>query len=277
MTGPDRLDGQVALVTGAGRGIGRAIAVALAGAGAGVGLVGRTRATLDDALRECARAASGGRAVAVPADVTDPDAVRAAVGTVERDVGPVDLLVNNAGRADAAEVPAWEADPADWWGVVETNLRGPMLACGVVLPGMVQRRRGRVININSGFGLSATPTYTAYSVSKAALTRLTDCLARSLAPHGVSVFDLSPGLVRTDMTTGMPMWADASADWWTPADVVTRAVLLLASGRADSLSGRFLHASRDDFDQLIARAAEMAEHDTRTLRLRPYGADDPLG
>ncbi|MDQ6875897.1 MAG: SDR family oxidoreductase, partial [Actinomycetota bacterium] len=250
---------------------------ALAGAGARVGLVGRTRATLDDALRECARAGSADRAVAVPADVTDADAVRAAVGTVERDLGPVDLLINNAGRADAAEVPAWEADPADWWGVVETNLRGPMLASRAVLPGMVARRRGRVININSGFGLSATPTYTAYSVSKAALTRLTDCLATSLAEHGVSVFDLSPGLVRTDMTTDMPMWAEAPSDWWTPADVVTRAVLILASGRADSLSGRFLHASRDDVDQMIARAAEMAEHDTRTLRLRRYGEDDPLG
>lgn len=268
--------GQVALVTGAGRGIGRAVAVGLAAAGMHVGLLGRTRSTLEATLRECASAGDAVRAVAVPADVTVADAVRAAVGTVERDLGPVDLLVNNAGRADPTEVPLWEADPNAWWQVVEANLRGPMLLSRAVLPGMIQRGGGRIVNINSGFGLRGTPTYSAYAVSKAALARLTDCLAQALAGQPVAVFDLSPGLVRTDMTTEMPMWADVPDEEWTPPSVVVQAVLTLASGRADALSGRFLHATADGLDDLIGRAAQLVDQDARKLRLRPYADDDPL-
>ncbi len=276
MTGPLPADltGQVALVTGAGRGIGRAIAVGLAGAGARVGLFGRTRSTLEETLRECARA--GAKAVAVATDVTKPDAVRAAVSIVQRDLGPIDLLVNNAARVETAERPLWEADVDDWWTVVETNLRGPMLMCRAVLPGMVQRGVGRVVNINSGIGLEGVPAYTAYSVSKAALSRMTDCLTVSAGEHGVRVFDLSPGLVRTDMTADMPMWADVPEHAWTPAAVVVEAVLVLASGRADALSGWFLHAPRDNLDDLIARGDGIAEGEARRLRLRPYGTDDPL-
>src|SRR5690349_13470507 len=127
----------VALVTGAGRGIGREIALALAGEGWAVGLLGRDRRTLDDVLREIA--AQGGRAVAVPADVTRRDDVRAAVGTVQRDLGPVDLLVSNAGLRERSAGRPWEADPDDWWRVVETNLRGPFLLAQAVLPAMVER------------------------------------------------------------------------------------------------------------------------------------------
>lgn len=271
-----RLDGQVALVTGAGRGLGRSLALGLAAAGAHVGLLGRTQATLEETLRQCAAAKGGGKAVAVRLDVTVDDAVRAAVRTVERDLGPVDLLVNNAGLVDPSEQPLWEADAGDWWGVVETNLRGPMLISRAVLPGMVQRGRGRIVNINSGFGLRGTPRYSAYSVSKAALARLTDCLAQALDGQPVAVFDLSPGLVRTDMTKDMPMWADVADDAWTPPSVVVEVLLTLASGRADALSGRFVHATRDNLDDLIARADAIREADTRTLRLRPYGDDDPL-
>lgn len=263
--------GQVALVTGASRGIGRALAAALAGAGASVGLVGRTRSTLAETAAACA----GPTAVAV-ADVTDAESVDAAVHAVERDLGPVDLLINNAGRVDEAEVPPWEADPADWWAVVEANLRGPMLVSHAVLPAMVARGAGRIININSGMGLRAVPDYSAYSVSKAALARYTDCLAQALRPDGPVVFDLSPGRVRSDMTLGMPMWADVGDDDWTPISTVVRAVLTLASGRADALSGRFLHAARDDLDALIARSDDLAAAEARTLRLRPYGDSDPL-
>ncbi len=276
-TVPDTIAGTVALVSGAGRGIGRSLALGLAAAGAHVGLLGRTRSTLEATLRDCAAAGGRGRAVAVPVDVTERDGVRAAVGTAERDLGPIDLLVNTAGRVDPAGVPLWEADERAWWDVVETNLRGPMLLSRAVLPGMLQRGRGRIININSGFGLHGTPAYSAYSVSKAALARLTDCLAQAVRDLPVAVFDLSPGLVRTDMTSDMPMWADVADDAWTPPSVVVEAVLALASGRADALSGRFLHAGRDDLDDLIARAAQITDRDARTLRLRPYGDGDPLG
>lgn len=267
------LEGQVALVTGAGRGIGREIAVGLAAEGMAVGLVGRTHETLTDTLRECVR--HGSRGVAVAADVTRYGAVREAVRLVERDLGPVDLLVNNAGRVDPAEVPLWETDPAQWWQVVETNLRGPYHLLRCVLPGMVERGRGRVVNLNSGFALRPDGGYTAYATSKGALLRLSDNIADSLAGHGVVVLDISPGAVATDMTAGMPMFRDTKA--WGSIPYMVAVAVDAARGRFDALHGRFFHVGRDDLTELVRRAEEIRQSDARTLRLRPYGPDDPLG
>jgi 3-oxoacyl-[acyl-carrier protein] reductase len=269
-TGDEDLSGQVALVTGAGRGI----ALGLAAHGMRLGLVGRGRVHLEEPLHECARI--GVRAVAVPADVTKPDAVRAAVETVQRDLGPIELLVNNAGRIEAGPLPPWQADWSGWWAVVEANLRGPFNLCRAVLPGMVGRGRGRVVNVNSGFGVRPVPDYSAYSVSKAGLARLTDNLAAALGSGGVTVFDVSPGAVRTDMTGDMPMFAGWADDDWTPVERIVEVVLAVARGRLDPLSGRFIHAGRDDLDDLVAHAGRIREADARTLRLRPYGPGDPL-
>lgn len=269
---PGALDGQVALITGAGRGIGRELALGLAREGMSVGLLGRRRGPLEDTLRECARI--GVKAVAVPADVTRADAVREAARTVERDLGPVDLLINNAGRIDRAEVPPWEADAGDWWAVFETNLHGPFNLFRCLLPGMVARGRGRVVNLNSGFALRPEPRYTAYAVSKAALLRLTDNMAAPLAEHGVVVLDISPGAVRTDMTAGMPMFGP-DQDWFDVTAVVS-VVVQAALGRLDPLHGRFIHAGLDDIDTLLAAADDINRTDARTLRLRPYGPGDPV-
>lgn len=272
----DSLTGQVALVTGAGRGIGRVLAVGLAAAGMQVGLIGRSPETLDEAVRECGETSAGARAVAIRADVARPDDVRLAVAGVERALGPIDLLVNNAGRGDDHEQAPWEGDPDEWWDVVETNLRGPMLLCYAVIPGMISRGHGRVININSRFGMQGSPVYSAYSVSKAGLARLTECLAEAMEGPGLAAFDLSPGLVHTDMTKDLAIFAVVPEHAWTPASATVEAVLTLASGRADALSGRFLHAATDNLDDLIARAPEIRDREARTLRLRPYGPDDPL-
>jgi NAD(P)-dependent dehydrogenase (short-subunit alcohol dehydrogenase family) len=267
------LAGQVGLVTGAGRGIGREIALTLAEQGMAVGLLGRHHETLAGTLRACAE--RGGRGVAVPADVTRPDAVTKAVRAVERDLGPIDFLVNNAGQVDREEVPLWEADPAQWWQVVETNLRGPFNLMRTVLPGMVERGSGRVLNLNSGFAVRPDARYTAYATSKAALLRLSDNLADSLRPHGVVVLDISPGAVRTDMTAGMPMFAEMKD--WGSIPHTARVAAAVACGRLDALHGRFLHLGRDDLDELLGRAEEIRAADARTLRLRGYGAEDPLG
>ena len=266
------LVGQVALVTGAGRGIGRTLALALAREGAAVGLLGRTMSSLDEVLGAVARA--GGRAVAVPADVTVRDQVRAAVDTVTRDLGPVDLLVSNAGlREQRASLP-WEADPDDWWRVVETNLRGPFLLAHAVLPGMVRRGTGRVLHIGSGMSHRPHPDWSAYSTSKAGLARLTDTLATALLGTGVTVLETTPGLVRTDMTE--TMWGPADEQTWGDVDRITTVLLRFARGELDALHGRFVHATRDDVDALLAVAGTIRDRDARTLRLRPYGDDDPL-
>jgi 3-oxoacyl-[acyl-carrier protein] reductase len=128
------LTGQVALVTGAGRGIGREVAIGLAREGVRVGLLGRSRANLDVSLSACARA--GAKAVAIPTDVTNDAQLRAAVSTVERDLGPLDLVVSNAGAREQLAGAPWESDPGEWWRVVETNLRGPFpLARAAPFPG----------------------------------------------------------------------------------------------------------------------------------------------
>ncbi|MBO1415058.1 SDR family NAD(P)-dependent oxidoreductase [Streptomyces sp. FH025] len=266
------LTGQVALITGGGRGIGREIAIGLAAEGMSVGLLGRTHETLTETLKECAK--HGARGVAVTADVTRPGSVREAVRLVERDLGPIDLLVNNAGQVDRAEVPLWETDPLQWWQVVETNLRGPYNLLRCTLPGMVTRRRGRIINLNSGFALRPDGNYTAYATSKGALLQLSDNMADSLARHNIVVLDISPGAVATDMTAGMPMFKGTTE--WGSIPYMVAVTVDAARGRFDALHGRFIHAGRDDLEELVNRADAIREADARTLRLRPYKEDDPM-
>ncbi|MFJ8441099.1 SDR family NAD(P)-dependent oxidoreductase [Kitasatospora griseola] len=270
--GTGSLDGQVGLVTGAGRGIGREIAIGLAAEGMAVALIGRTQQTLIDTLKECVH--HGARGVAVTADVNNPGAVREAVRAVERDLGPVDLLVNNAGQIDRAEAPIWETDPVQWWQVVETNLRGPYNLLRHVLPGMVERGRGRVVNLNSGFALRPDGRYTAYATSKGALLRLSDNIADSVAPHGIVVLDISPGAVETDMTADLPMFRGKKD--WASLPYMVAVTVDAARGRFDALHGRFLHAGRDNLETLVDSAEAIRAADARTLRLRPYGPDDPM-
>ncbi|MGN6333995.1 MAG: SDR family NAD(P)-dependent oxidoreductase [Motilibacteraceae bacterium] len=267
------LDG-VALVTGASGGIGRSIAVALAGAGMSVALLGRDRTRLDAALHEAV--AAGGRAMAASCDVADWQQVQEAVALVERELGPVDLLVNAAGRIERDDVPVWEADSGEWWEVVEANVRGSFHLVRAVVPDMVARGSGRVVDLSSGIGARDSAGYTAYAASKAALFRLSGGLALAGAEHGVRAFELAPGRVRSAMTAGMPMHADKPEDYWTPVERTTDLVLAIAAGRLDVLSGRFLRADVDDVDTLRAWADWIAQSGTRTLAVRPYGSDDPL-
>lgn len=227
---------------------------------------------LDGVLRECA--ARGAKAVALPADVTDRAAAKAAVDTIERDLGPVDLLVSNAGLRERTSAAPWEADPDDWWRVVETNLRGTYLLDRLVLPGMVARGHGRVLHVGSGMGQRPHPDWSAYSVSKAAVSRLTDTVATALLGTGVTLLEVSPGLVRTDMTE--TMWGPPDEQPWNDVDRVVEVVRRFAAGDLDALHGRFVHAARDDVDALLDRTALVRDSDARTLRLRPFGPDDPL-
>ncbi|MDI2126680.1 SDR family NAD(P)-dependent oxidoreductase [Yinghuangia seranimata] len=258
-----------ALVTGAGRGIGRAVAERLAAEGLAVAVLGRSRESLTDVLD----ALGDARATAVIADVTDPKAVAAAVAEAEDTLGPLDLVVNNAGRIDQAEVPFWEADLDQWWTVVEANLRGVVNVDHAVLPRMVARRHGRIVNLSSGFAVGPDPHYSAYTTSKTAALRLTDTIAGPLADHGITVFDISPGAVATDMTAGMDIFR-GKTDWYD-LNLFLNAVVAVAEGHLDPLSGRFLHAGKDDLITLATRAAELKAKDARRLHLRPYGPEDP--
>jgi 3-oxoacyl-[acyl-carrier protein] reductase len=266
------LDGQVALVTGAGRGIGRDIALGLAREGARLALLGRNEATLDARLVELTEL--GAEVMTVHADVTNEEQVRAAVAAVQRHLGPLDLVVSNAGRRESRAALPWEADTDDWWRTIETNLRGPYLVARAVLPAMTARGRGRLLHVGSGMGQRPQPQWSAYGVSKAALSRLTDSLAAGLDGTGVIVLEMSPGLVRTDMTENM--WDDVADDEWGSAGAMVDAVLRFARGELDAFHGRYLHAAADDLDALVGLAEQIVRDDARTLRLRPYGDADPL-
>ena len=273
-TDSDELRSQVAIVTGAGRGLGRAIALALARAGARVGLVARFEEQLAETVVGVREA--GGEALAVVTDVSDPAAVERMARQVERTLGPADLLVNNAGITGPLG-PMWEADVGEWWHSVEVNLRGPYLCSRAFLPGMIERRRGRIINLSTSAATVAVPHMGAYVIAKTALIRFTENLAAELINSGVSVFAISPGTVRTAMTDGI-LESEAGKKWlpWfrklfdrgrdVPAEKAAELVVQLAAGRADTLSGRFLDVS-DDLGQLLGRLEEVKHGNLYTLRV----------
>lgn len=190
-----RLDERVALVTGASRGLGRAMALALAEAGAHIALVARSA----DGLKETADAVSarGRRALALPADVTVAAEVDEAVKGALDAFGSVDILVNNSGVA--AVKPFVETTPAEWHRILETNLTGAFNCCRAVGPGMIARRRGKVVNVASVLGARGLSGYAAYSASKGGLLALTRALAVEWARHNVQVNAIAPGWFVTSM------------------------------------------------------------------------------
>ena len=270
----------VALVTGASRGIGRAVAVRLAADGWSVAVLARSA----DGVRTVVEAvtAAGGQAIGVVADVTDEAATGAAVRAVDQDLGPVDLLVNNAGSFSVFG-PVWETAPQDWWRDVSINLLGPMNLIGAVVPAMVERGHGRVVNLSSGMGNGAAPYASAYAASKAALTNLTMTLAEELRGTGVGAFVISPGMVQTDMTRFPPEFlrlvpdlADAvERGEWTAVGMVAELVAGIGSGRLDGAEGRYLRAT-DFWPEIVGLIRNSHDPQARHLALRPYADDDPL-
>jgi 3-oxoacyl-[acyl-carrier protein] reductase len=248
------LDGQIALVTGGGRGIGANIARELRSAGARVAIAARTSEELETLALEI-------DAYPVVADVSQRESVDTLVRTVEANLGPIDLLCANAGVASRDE-RAWESDPDEWWRTFEVNVLGVYLCCRAVIPRMLSRGRGRIVITGSGAAYLPGSSNSSYSASKAAVWRFGEVLAQQLEGR-IPVFIFSPGLVRTRMTT----WAGDDAPW-TPPALAPRLVRVLASGRADALAGRYIHAEHDDIEALIARADEIRENDLNAIRLQ---------
>ena len=250
----DRLDG-VALVTGGGRGIGASIARVLTEAGMRVAVTARTR--------EQAEAVAGEiDGLALVGDVSQSEDVEEWIERTENELGPIDLLAANAGIS-SPEGATWEVPVEEWWNVLEVNVLGVHLSCRGVIPGMLERGSGRIVITGSGSAyLPGGGGQTAYPTSKAAACRYGEILANELRDR-IPVFVISPGLVRTDMTErfgdDMP---------WTPPELAPELVRMLASGRADALAGRYLHAEHDDIEDLIRRADEVVANDLNAIRLQ---------
>ena len=273
---PIDLTGQVALVTGGGGGLGRAFALALARAGARVAVTARTAEPLAETAEMVER--GGGHALAIPGDVTAPDAVTRVVSTTESQLGPIDILVNSAGAVGPLGYD-WHADPADWWRTFEVNVLGSFRCAREVLAGMVARRRGRIVNVSSGAGFNRLPRMGAYCATKAAVTQWTKILAEDTRTHGIAVFAFHPGAVRTSMLASLTDSPDVPREVGdmfrallnqgrdTPIERCAQMLLFLVSGRADALSGRFIRA-QDNEDELVRRTEEIQRNDLHTVTLR---------
>jgi NAD(P)-dependent dehydrogenase (short-subunit alcohol dehydrogenase family) len=239
-----------ALVTGGGRGIGAGIARELTEDGWSVVVAARSRDQVEAVAGEI-----GGRAIEV--DVSDRESVERMVA----EAGEVELLVANAG-VPGPDGATWEIEPADWWHVQEINVLGVHLCCRTVIPGMLERGSGRIVITASGAAYLPGSSNTAYPTSKAAVARYGETLANELRGR-IPVFFFSPGLVKTAMTDH---WGDELP--WTPPELAPQLVRVLASGRADALAGRYIHAEHDDIEDLIVRADEVVANDLNAIRLQ---------
>lgn len=256
------LNHDVAIVTGAGRGIGRAIALSLAADGAAVGVFARTAEEI--AQTAALISAADGRAIALQVDVRDAAAVHAAVLETAGKLGPVTLLVNNAGTPGPAGLD-WEVDSEAWFECIEVIVRGAFLLSQAVVPGMIARGSGRIINVASLTGTRAYLPITATSVAKTALIRFSEGLAAQLDAHRVRVFAIHPGVVRTRLLGSYHL--QIPEERFVGPERAGSLCARLATGRYDQLSGRFLTID-DDLEELLGRAAEIGPRELYTLRLK---------
>jgi len=212
MSSTKPLEPKVALVTGASRGIGLAIARSLARLGAKVALCARNPEKLRQVARELE--AQGFPVLAVPADLTRAADIAALVQKTEQAWGPIEILVNNAGIGYFA--PVHEASEANWDAVLDTNLKAVFLLCKAVVPGMIGRGSGHIVNIASLAGKNTFPGGSIYCASKWGLLGLTGCMAEDLRSHGIRVSAICPGSVATDFS---PMGKKDPAKMLQPGDV----------------------------------------------------------
>jgi NAD(P)-dependent dehydrogenase (short-subunit alcohol dehydrogenase family) len=272
----DELKGQVAIVTGGGRGFGQAIAQKLASQGAAVTVTSRTQSQLDET--KASIEAAGGKALALAADVNSQAHWHRVVAETEAKLGPVTLLVANAALSDPAG-PVYDIDPDVWQKTLDTNVMGSVRGARAVLPGMIERRKGRLIIISSGAALAATPYTSPYRVSKAALLRLAEIMALEVRDFGISVFAIHPGVINSTIldsavrTEAGRKWVPHMAQMvesgraLTGTEQCADCCAFLASGDGDGLTGRYVSAT-EDFRALAARAQEVAEGELQVLRLK---------
>jgi NAD(P)-dependent dehydrogenase (short-subunit alcohol dehydrogenase family) len=251
------LQGKVAIVTGAGRGLGAQIAKDLAMAGTSVGLVARTESELDEVAAQIE--AKGAKALVLQLDVTDRSAVEYAVEETTKAFGPISILVNNAG-VNGPFGPIGTVDPDTWWKAQNIHVRGALLFMHALIPGMMRRKEGRIINMASISAHFTMPGASSYSIAKATLVQLTEHVHIEVKQAGLAAFVIHPGTIITAMAhhsmtdSDALKWAGYLSEYLsqfvdqdqTPAlERLGAQVVALASGRYDMLAGRYLDLERD--------------------------------
>jgi gluconate 5-dehydrogenase len=239
------LSGRTALVTGSSRGIGRTLVTGLAAAGAQVVVHGRDAAAVEAVAADLR--STGASAHGATFDVTDERAVEEGMAAIERDLAPIDVLVNNAGIQRRAPFPDFPA--ADWYALLATNLTSAFLVGRTVARGMRDRGRGKIVNIGSVQSRLGRPGIAPYAATKGGIAMLTRGMCADLGPHGIQVNALAPGYIVTELTKALV--ADEDFDAWvrrrTPAgrwgraEDLVGALVFLVSGAADFVNGQVLY------------------------------------
>jgi NAD(P)-dependent dehydrogenase (short-subunit alcohol dehydrogenase family) len=286
------LAGRVGIITGGGRGIGRAVALAFADSGAAVMVSARSTDEIEETaalIRE-----AGGRAVSCSADVSDLDAVKKLLAVTEAELGAPSILVNNAGGGVSGSGGPFETLEPDRIAVgVERNLLAAMLLSRLVLPGMLERKQGCIINVASGAAMLGMPYIAPYSVSKTGLVRFSEALGYEMLGRGVTVFSMTPGNVLTKLTKSIwPMREEMIAEppahmpWiyppgheledvgWYPPERAAELCRFLASGKADRLTGRFFSVHYDEAE-IVAQAERVEQDQLYTLRIPTLKGVEP--
>ena len=270
-----KLKDKVAIVTGAGRGIGKAIALTFAEEGAHVVVVSRS---LPEVMETAAQAEALGRhALALKVDVSKKEAVAHMVGSAVKEFGKIDILVNNAGIQGPIGLMV-ENDIEHWAETINVNLIGTFLCIKAVLPVMLKRRQGKIINLSGGGATSSRPHFSAYASSKAAVVRLTETLAEEVKVFNIQVNAIAPGAVNTRMLEQVLAAGDAAGEktqaeakkqletGGTPPKKAAALAVFLASDESDGLTGRLISAVWDDWQGMVGRIPEITASDLYTLR-----------
>ena len=267
-----RLQDRVAIITGAGRGIGQAIALAYAKEGARLALAARTLTELEETAQQAG--ALGAETCVIRTDVTDQAQVDEMVRRTLDRYSTVDILVNNAGIGGPMG-SLWDNDVSHWVGTIQLNLIGAYLCCRAVLPAMLSRNRGKIVNMSGVGGRWES----AYAASKAGLVAITEILSQGLEGKNIQVNAMSPGSIHTAMWDDLRKGALALGD----TELYERGVqvtsgggesmeraaelaVFLASDASGSLSGRLIQAVTDDFDSLSPRIPDIMASDAYTMR-----------
>jgi len=275
-----KLENRVALITGASRGIGRALALGFAGEGVDLALVARTGTDLEKTAGDIR--AIGRRALPITADVSVSGAVEQVVEKVLEEFGRIDILVNDAGRQPPIGSLV-KCNPEDWVQTIRVNLIGTMLCCRAVLPGMIGRRQGKIINLSGGGATAPRPNFSAYAASKAAVVRLTETLAQEMKEFNIQVNAIAPGAINTKMleevlaagnSAGEVALSQAKRQKESGGDSLEKVVALavfFASEESGGLTGKLISAQHDPWREWAGKSDQLNATPLYTIRrLDPF-------